>query len=146
MSQLAAMSANALLDRGSQEMLEQAPQKVQEFEQVLDGLRDQQQEDVVKIAAREQTEKAGAVEGLYAERLQQAEHADGVRQILDEVQAGHVRMRGLIDDLQSGKTFSAQELLAVQSEVFDLSVNLQVSTRVISEVVSNVKQLLTQQI
>jgi hypothetical protein len=55
-------------------------------------------------------------------------------------------MRGLIDELRSGRTYNSQELLAIQSEVYDLGINIQVSTKVLSEVVSNVKQLLTQQV
>lgn len=133
---------------GKQALADQlTPAQEQEFEQVLQSLQEsKQQDEVVRIAADRQIESVGESTGLYAQKVEQVREVEGVRRILDEIQVGHTRMRGLIDELRSGKTYNSQELLAIQSEVYDLSINLQVSTKVLSEVVTNVKQLLTQQV
>ena len=129
-----------------QELLDQSQFQSQEFEQVLTDLRSAERQDVVQLAADQQLQRVDKTDTAYAAMIERVAEPGGVERLLGDVQHGHERMRHLLSELRSGKSYSNQQLLAIQSEVYDLTMNLQVSTRVITEVVSNVKQLLTQQI
>ena len=140
----------------AQKVLEQAPGQIQEFEQVLAGLEKSDQAGLAQEAARAQgagqAEGPAKVvgpeqaEGLYAQKLEEAQEPGGVRKLLGEVEAGAHRLEDLIGQLQGGRTFNAQELLGLQAEIQQVSLSVETTTKVVSEVVSNVKQLLQQQI
>ena len=142
----------------AQKVLEQAPGQLQEFEQVLAGLEKNDQAGLAQEAARaqgaSQTEGPGPAkvvgpeqaEGLYARKLEEAQEPGGVRKLLGEVEAGAHRLEDLIGQLQGGRTFNAQELLGLQAEIQQVSLQVETTTKVVSDIVSGVKQLMQQQI
>lgn len=142
----------------AQKVLEQAPGQLQEFEQVLAGLEKSDQAGLAQEAARvqgaAQAEGPGPAkvvgpeqaEGLYARKLEEAQEPGGVRKLLGEVEAGAHRLEDLIGQLQGGRTFNAQELLGLQAEIQQVSLQVETTTKVVSDIVSGVKQLMQQQI
>ena len=140
----------------AQKVLEQAPGQIQEFEQVLAGLEQSDQAGLAQEAARAQgagqAEGPAKVvgpeqaEGLYAQKLEEAQEPGGVRKLLGEVEAGAHRLEDLIGQLQGGRTFNAQELLGLQAEIQQVSLQVETTTKVVSDIVSGVKQLMQQQI
>jgi hypothetical protein len=142
----------------AQKVLEQAPGQLQEFEQVLAGLEKNDQAGLAQEAARAQgagqSEGPGPAqvvgpeqaEGLYARKLEEAQEPGGVRKLVGEVEAGAHRLEDLIGQLQGGRTFNAQELLGLQAEIQQVSLQVETTTKVVSDIVSGVKQLMQQQI
>jgi hypothetical protein len=69
----------------------------------------------------------------------------GIEQLGREIEQGATRLRELVDQLQSGRTYRPQELLAVQAEMGEITLRIEVTTRVVAEAVSGVRTLMQQQ-
>ena len=137
----------------AQQLVQQTPGQLQEFEQVLAQLEQQGKDPAgtVQQAAQQAPEPArvaGAEPGqeLYLQKLDEAKEPDGVRRLLSEVETGTKRLDELLGELNKGRTFNTQELIGLQAEIQQVSRQVEVTTRVVSEVVSTVKNLLQQQI
>jgi hypothetical protein len=142
----------------AQRVLEQSPAQLQEFEQVLASIEKSDQAGLAQEAAKAQgssnVEGAGPAklvgpeqaEGLYARKLGEAQEPGGVRKLVSEVEAGTQRLEDLIGQLQGGRTFNAQELLGLQAEIQQVSRQVETTTKVVSEIVSGIKQLMQQSI
>lgn len=65
---------------------------------------------------------------------------------LDKADASYGRLNELIGQLDGKSTFSPQELLRVQLEVSKITLQLETTTKAVSEAVSDVKQLFQQQL
>jgi hypothetical protein len=136
----------------AQKLVEQTPGQVQEFQQLLDQLDKTQNGGGLVQQAANQPPATAKVEGperaqqLYLDKLDEAREPEGVRKLLGEVEAGTQRLDSLLGELNAGRTFSTQELIGIQAEIQHLSLQVETTSRVVSEVVSNVKNLLQQQI
>jgi len=82
---------------------------------------------------------------LVAEKTEIAESPGGIERLGREIETNSVRLRELIDQLQSGQTFTTQELIGMQAEMHEITVQIEVTTKVVSETISGVKQLAQQQ-
>jgi hypothetical protein len=137
----------------AQKLVEQTPGQLQDFQQVMSQLEQQSSNPagVVQQAAS-QPPQAARVEGperaqeLYLQKLDEAKEPGGVRRLLSECEVGTKRLDELLGELNKGRTFSTQELIGLQAEIQQVSMQVETTSRVVSEVVSNVKNLLQQQI
>lgn len=82
---------------------------------------------------------------LTQEKTQVAESPGGIEQLGQEIENNSVRLRELIQELQSGRTFTTQELIGMQAEMHEITLQIEVTTRVVAETVSGVRQLAQQQ-
>jgi hypothetical protein len=82
---------------------------------------------------------------LRQEKQSVAKEPGGIELLGREIEQGAVRMRELVDELQSGRTYRPQELLAVQAEMSEISLRVEVTTRVVAEAVSGARTLMQQQ-
>ncbi len=140
----------------AQQLLEQGPQQLQGFEQVLQDLQQQhgaQADQMLQQAADAsgkgleiQVTTAAQAEGLYAQKLEQAREPGGVEKLLGEVESGFGRIQGILDELHGGKTFRTQEIIGLQAELQTVSLNVEITTKVVGELVSSVKQVMQQQL
>ena len=139
----------------AQKLAQETPQQLQEFEQVLQSLEQQggkasnvaaQASDQGSLKMNKGAEPASETERLYAEKKDEAAEPGGVEKLMTEVETGYRELNGLLEQLKGGRTFKPQELLALQTQVHHVSLQVETTTKVISEVVSNVKQLMQQQI
>lgn len=85
-----------------------------------------------------------------AARLRQDKEAvakgpGGIEQLGREIEQGATRLRELVDQLQSGRSYRPQELLAIQAEMGEITLRIEVTTRVVAEAVSGVRTLMHQQ-
>jgi type III secretion system YscI/HrpB-like protein len=115
------------------------------FDQVMDevdgsGMRMHSPEVTVL-----QPDQGVRVRQLEEEKTRIAKEPDGIQRLGSEIERGTVRMNELLNDLRSGRTFSPQELLGVQAEMSDITLQIEVTTKVISETASGVRQLMQQQ-
>ena len=137
----------------AQQLVQQAPGQLEEFEQVLAQLEQQGKdpEGTVQQAAQ-QTPSPAEVQSpepgqdLYLQKLEEAKEPEGVKRLLSEVETGAKRLDELLGELNKGRTFNTQELIGLQAEIQQVSRQVEATTRVVSEVVSSVKNLLQQQI
>jgi len=81
---------------------------------------------------------------LTAERKEQAQAPGGIEKLTDDLQAGHHRLKELVDELKT-RTYSPQELLGIQAEMHDIQVQIEVTTKVVAEATSSVRNLMQQQ-
>lgn len=136
----------------AQKLVEQTPGQLQEFEQVLAQLEGQQGAAGSAQQAALEAPPAARVEGpergqdLYLQKVDEAQEPGGVRKLLSEIEVGTQKLDSLLAELNKGRTFTTQELIGLQAEIQAISRQVEVTTRVVSEVVSNVKNLLQQQI
>jgi len=84
-------------------------------------------------------------EALRENKLEIARAPGGIEKLGLEMERGAVRLQELVGELKSGRTFTPQELLAVQAEVHDITLSIEVTTKVVAETVSGVKHLMQQQ-
>jgi len=82
---------------------------------------------------------------LRQEKEAVAQKPGGVEQLGREIEQGATRLREIVDELQSGRTYRPQELLAIQAEMSEISLRIEVTTRVVAEAVSGVRTLMHQQ-
>ena len=143
----------------AQQVVQQAPAQLQEFEQVLAGLEKTDQAGLAQEAARSAASanaggppQAAQVVGpekadeLYARKLEEAQEPGGVRKLLTEAESGTARLQELIDQLQGGRTFKTQELIGMQAEIQQLSLEVETITAVMGKLVSGVNEMLHTQL
>jgi hypothetical protein len=82
---------------------------------------------------------------IAQEKARVAEAPGGVERLGREIETNSVRLRELIDELQSGRTFTTQELIGMQAEMHEITLQIEVTTRTVAETVSGVRQLAQQQ-
>ena len=82
---------------------------------------------------------------LKKEKEAVAKEPGGIEQLGREIEQGATRLRELVDELHSGRTYRPQELLAIQAEMGEITLRIEVTTRVVAEAVSGVRTLMQQQ-
>lgn len=92
-----------------------------------------------------QASRADDAAGLRQDKEAIAKGPGGIGQLGREIEQGATRLRELVDQLQSGRTYRPQELLAVQAEMGEITLRIEVTTRVVAEAVSGVRTLMHQQ-
>jgi len=139
----------------AQKLVQEGPAKLKEFEQLLSDLQQHQQTGKVGGGQLPQaqsltTDKINAADSrvreITADKLKIAQTPEGVRQLGAELESGYKRLNELVKNLECGRAFTPQELLKVQGEMHEISMHIEVTTKVVSEVVSGLKQLMQQQI
>lgn len=137
-------------------------QQAQEFENVMAQVQQQGGDPgkLVQQAADAQLTpgaKAGEIrvegirapaeaDGLYAKTMEAARGPDGPAKLLADIEQGYGRLNELIGEIQGGKTYSPQQLLGMQGEMHSITLQLETATKVMTELVSGVKQLMQQQV
>jgi hypothetical protein len=92
-----------------------------------------------------QVDAAARAEALRTDKLQVAQSPGGVEKLGLQLEGASTRLREIVGQLQSGETFTPQQLLGMQAEMNDISLQIEVTTKVVAETVSGVRQLMQQQ-
>jgi hypothetical protein len=85
------------------------------------------------------------VHALTEEKTRVADSPGGIERLGQEIEGNSVRLRELIGELQSGRSFTSQELIGMQAEMHEITLQIEVTTKVVAETVSGVKHLAQQQ-
>jgi hypothetical protein len=124
-----------------------APRSGQSFDDVLanvDGSR-------IKVHPPEavvpslQVDASARAEALRADQLKVAKSEGGVEELSLNLERSTTRLREIVGQLQSGETFSPQQLLGMQAEMNDITLQIEVTTKVVAETVAGVRHLMQQQ-
>lgn len=141
-----------VLERANK-VIDEVPQNLKNFEDVLQQL-DQSKQAIqpVNVDVHQVTMSAGKtgpslrVEEIAAEKVKIAQTPEGIKRLGGEIEHGYNRLNELVKQLQGNRSFSPQELLGIQAEMHDLTLQVEVTTKVVSEAVSGIKQLMQQQV
>lgn len=146
----------------AQKAVESTPKQLEDFSQILSqldsGQAGSQTGDPGGIEAAgkidsdlpaldiSRVELPAELDGIYADKLEQIGQPGGPERLLAEAQDKYSRLDQMISELGSGRSYSPEELVGMQSEVHRITFELEATTKVMGEVVSGVKTLLQQQI
>jgi type III secretion system YscI/HrpB-like protein len=92
-----------------------------------------------------QLDPASRAEALGAEKLKVARSEGGIERLGAELERSTTRLREIVGQLQSGEAYSPQQLLAMQAEMNDITLQIEVTTKVVAETVAGVRHLMQQQ-
>jgi hypothetical protein len=146
-----------MLER-AQRAAESLGQQAQEFESVMAAAAGQGKDAGELLAQAAQRGAEGGPpkiegvrgptesDGLYARAVEVAKGPEGPAKLLSEMEHGYQRLNELIGEVQGGKTYSPQQLLGMQGEMHQITLQLETASKVLSELVSGVKQLMQQQV
>jgi flagellar hook-basal body complex protein FliE len=69
-----------------------------------------------------------------------------VKKMLEDMNRGQMRLEELKKELLSGKKFTKEELLAIQAEVYSLTHELELASKVVDKSVSGLKEVMRTQV
>jgi hypothetical protein len=92
-----------------------------------------------------QPDPVARAEALRTEKLEQAKQPGGIELLSGELERSTARLREIVAGLQGGESFSPQQLLSMQAEMNDITMQIEVTTKVVAESVAGVRHLLQQQ-
>jgi type III secretion system YscI/HrpB-like protein len=92
-----------------------------------------------------QVDPVARAEALRADKLEVARSPGGVEKLGAQLEGAAGRLREILGQLQSGESFTPQQLLAMQAEMNDITLQIEVTTKVVAETVSGVRHLMQQQ-
>ena len=119
----------------------------QSFEDVLDRVDGSQ----IKVHPPEavvpslQLDPTARAEALRSEKLKLARDEGGIERLGLELERSTARLGEIVGQLRSGESFSPQDLLAMQTEMNDITLQIEVTTKVVAETVAGVRHLMQQQ-
>ncbi len=98
-----------------------------------------------ELAPGLQVDPAARAEALRADKLKVARSPGGVEALGAQLEGAAARLREIVGQLQTGESFTPQQLLAMQAEMNDITLQIEVTTKVVAETVAGVRQLMQQQ-
>lgn len=123
---------------------------MQEFEATLRSLEQRGQDPTQVMAQAAEKPPAvaatGNVESGYHATLDMVKQPGGPEKLLTQMESGYRRLNEILGSMQSGRTFTPQQLLGLQGEMHQITLQLETATKVATEVVSGVKQILQTQV
>jgi hypothetical protein len=137
----------AALD-GPRRLTEAVPQVSREFEAALSELRQKldHPETALSPAGASPKPPAGGPDLQEARVREEIRQPGGAERVLSQLEQGQERLSALVADVQSGRTYSTRELLSVQTEIQQISRELEVASKVVAEATTGIKTLLQQQV
>jgi type III secretion system YscI/HrpB-like protein len=98
-----------------------------------------------KLEASVQAAQESRMKELAVQKADEARQPGGIEKLGSEIETGHKRMSELIEQLKSNETFTPQQLLGLQAEMHEITMQIEVTTKVVGEAISGVKNLVQQQ-
>jgi len=149
-----------------QNLFEQAEQQIQKSNQQVtdfEKLREQlDQQDAAQLQPENQInpldkapeiQHAGEVPGIDpsqnvsdVQSVPEIKNMDELQGMVNQIRSGQTRLNQIISDATSGRTFSPQEMLAMQAEVGKITTELDLATKVVQHFVESVKTTLNMQL
>ena len=102
--------------------------------------------DVLKTAQSQQVNGVDERLGVKPVEAKAEARETGFRTLLNQVADGQNKLDEIIKMATSGKTFSNQQLLAVQASVYKFSQELEMTSKVVEKATSGVKQTMQTQV
>ncbi len=151
-----------------QNLFEQAEQTIQKSNQQVsdfEKLRGQlEQQDASQLQQMDQTnplskppeiQHAGEVpeigslqnvSGIQNVQVPEIKNMDELQGMVNNIRNGQTRLNQIISDATSGRTYSPQEMLAMQAEIGKITTELDMATKIVQHFVESVKTTLNMQL
>ena len=105
----------------------------------------QHQEQAQNVQSAQQASQVNQTQKVGQE-IPKVTDMNSLQQVVDRLKAGQSKLKNLIDNATSGKTFSPQELIGLQAEVSQITTEMQMCSKVVEQGVSSVKQTMQMQV
>jgi hypothetical protein len=93
--------------------------------------------------AVEQTNQANQVDGVKkAGDIPKVKDMDSLEKVVDRMKSSQTRLKEILDQAMSGRTYSPQELLAMQTEVGQLTNEISLACKMVEQGVSSFKSMM----
>lgn len=154
--------AGAEVFKEAAKQMQNASQQVSRFEEMRQQM-EAQELTVSKPGAENmnvsQAQKTGAAQNVNQigemQQVQQAQKVgdipkvtdmEGLEKVVDRLKTGQNRLQELLSQATSGKTFSPQELLALQTEVSQITNEIGLCSKIVEQGVSSFKSTMQMQV
>ena len=106
-----------------------------------------QQKAASQVDQVNQTNQAGQANQVQkAGEIPKVQDMDGLEKVVDRMKNSQNRLKEILDSAMSGKTFSPQELLAMQTEVGQLTNEISLCAKMVEQGVSSFKSTMQMQV
>jgi hypothetical protein len=99
---------------------------------------------VDQVNQTNQTAQANQVQ--KAGEIPKVQDMEGLEKVVDRMKSSQSRLKEILDQAMSGRTFSPQELLAMQTEVGQLSNEISLCAKMVEQGVSSFKSVMQMQV
>lgn len=145
----------------AEQTLQKSNQQVSDFEKLRDQL---EQQDASQLQQMDQTnplskppeiQHAGEVpatdpsqnvSGVQGVQIPEVKNMDELQGMVNHIRDGQTRLNQIISDATSGRTYSPQEMIAMQAEIGKITTELDMATKVVQHFVESVKTTLNMQL
>jgi hypothetical protein len=151
--------AGAELFKEAAKQLQNANEQVSKFEELRQKLESQEltiQKPGVENMQAQQSQAASANQQVNQvnaagqaqniNEIPKVTDMEGLGKVVDRLKKGQGRLKELLDHAMSGKTFSPQELLAVQTEVAQITTEIGLCSKIVEQGVSSFKSTMQMQV
>jgi len=108
-----------------------------------DNVKVGQQQNVNQTNAVEQTNQPSQVDGIKkAGDIPKVKDMDSLEKVVDRMKSSQTRLKEILDQAMSGRTYSPQELLAMQTEVGQLTNEISLACKMVEQGVSSFKSMM----
>ena len=104
----------------------------------------QQQNQINQVNETNQVSQANQVQ--KAGEIPKVQDMDGLEKVVDRMKNSQSRLKEILDQAMSGRTFSPQELLAMQTEVGQLTNEISLCSKMVEQGVSSLKSVMQMQV
>ena len=125
----------------AQEVSSPAAQKSGMEKASADNLQAQQAQEV---QAPQNANAVGDVQKLG--EIPKVTDMQGLEKVVNRLKSGQDRLNSLINESLSGKSFTPQEMLALQAEVSQITSEIQLCTEIVKSGLGSVKQVMSTQV
>lgn len=105
----------------------------------------QKAENVQNVQKTDQTNQLDPSQKI-GQDLPKVTDMTSLQQVVDRLKTGQGRLKDLIKEATSGKTFSPSELIGLQAEVGQITTEIQFCSKVVEQGVGSLKQMMQMQV
>lgn len=145
----------------AEQTIQKSNQQVSDFEKLREHL---EQQDASQLLQADQTnplakppeiQHGGEVPGIDSAQnvseiqniqVPEIKNMDELQGMVNNIRNGQTRLNQIISDATSGRSYSPQEMLAMQAEVGKITTELDLATKVVQHFVESVKTTLNMQL
>jgi exonuclease VII small subunit len=108
-----------------------------------DNMKVGQQQNVNQTNAVEGPNQAQQIDGVKKTgEIPKVKDMDSLEKVVDRMKSSQSRLKEILDQAMSGRTYSPQELLAMQTEVGQLTNEISLACKMVEQGVSSVKSMM----
>jgi len=133
----------------AQQQLQKADQQVSDFEKLRTKLEEQdaigggpdQMQQLQETNQTQQVDQVNQTNNIdQMQPLPEVKTMDQIEGMVNNIREGQTKLNNIISDAMSGKTYSPQEMLAMQAEVQRITLELETTMKVVESATSTIQK------